>query len=99
MYVCMENFVLYGTRTALTDTNTLCLHAVTGNFYVYVYIQIRVLGRMMMNVTELLFIRTEPDTQIFRVSAVYRTMDLRNDYDKTPVCKNRTGGKELSFNW
>jgi hypothetical protein len=24
-------------------------------------------------------------------------MDLRNDYDKTPVCKNRTGEKELSL--
>jgi hypothetical protein len=52
MYVCMENFVLYGTRTALTDTNTLCLHAVTGNFYVYVYIQIRVVSCTMTNVTE-----------------------------------------------
>ena len=27
----------------------------------------------------------------------FRTMDLRNDYDKTPVCKNRTGEKELSL--
>ena len=67
--------------------------------------------------------RTEPNTQILRVSAVielwrqknvsnfgnkrislnvankrrFRTMDLRNDYDKTPICKNRTGEKELSL--
>jgi hypothetical protein len=85
------------------------LQRAAGDFYVYVYIQIRVLGRIMMNVTGLLFERTEPDTQILRVSAVYRTMeskkkifrfvDLKNAGSKIPVCKNRTGGKELSFNW
>jgi hypothetical protein len=60
------------TCTALSDTHTglVCKRA-AGDFYVYVYIQIRVLGRMVMNVTEFLFVRTEPDTQILRVSAVY----------------------------
>ena len=52
-----------------------------GNFYVYVYIQIRVLGRMMMNVTEFLFVRIEPDTQILRVSAVYRTMETKECFE------------------
>ena len=59
---------MYGT---LRHTHRSWLQRAAGDFYVYVYIQIRVLGRMMMNVTELLFERTEPDTQIFRVSAVY----------------------------
>ena len=80
MYVCKTLYYM-NTRTALTDTNTLCLHTATGSFYVYVQIQIRVLGRMMMNVTELLLERTEPDTQIFRVSAVYRTMGTKECFE------------------
>ena len=67
-----SNYVLYeymyGT---LRHTHRSCLQRAAGDFYVYVYIQIRVLGRMVMNVTEFLFVRTEPDTQILRVSAVY----------------------------
>jgi hypothetical protein len=59
---------MYGTYQ---HTHRFCLHGATGDFYLYVYIQIRVLGRMVMNVTEFLFVRTEPDTQILRVSAVY----------------------------
>jgi len=51
MYVCMENFVLYeymyGT---LRHTHRSWLQRAAGDFYVYVYIQIRVVGRTMMNV-------------------------------------------------
>jgi hypothetical protein len=35
----------------------------------------------MMNVTEFLFVRTEPDTQILRVSAVYRTMETKECFE------------------
>ena len=72
-----SNYVLYeymyGTYR---HTHRSCLQRAAGDFYVYVYIQIRAVGSMMMNVTELLFERTDPDTQIFRVSAVYRTMEI-----------------------
>jgi hypothetical protein len=63
MYVVMENFVLYeDVYGTYRHTNRSCLQRAAGDFYVYVYIQIRALGRMMMNVTEFLFVRTEPDT-------------------------------------
>jgi hypothetical protein len=38
---------MYGTYR---HTHRSCLQRAAGDFYVYVYIQIRVLGRMMMNV-------------------------------------------------
>ena len=52
--VCKENFVLYeylyGT---LRHTHRSCLQRAAGDFYVYVYIQMHVLGRTMMNVIKL----------------------------------------------
>ena len=41
---------MYGTYR---HTNRSCLQRAAGDFYVYVYIQIRALGRIKINVTEL----------------------------------------------
>jgi len=66
---------VYGVRfcTVLHRINSICRQLLR----VRVYTDTRFLGRMMMNVTEFLFVRTEPDTQILRVSAVYRTMETK----------------------
>jgi hypothetical protein len=70
---------VYGVRfcTVLHRINSICRQLLR----VRVYTDTRFLGRMMMNVTEFLFVRTEPDTQILRVSAVYRTMETKECFE------------------
>jgi len=97
-----SNYVLYeymyGT---LRHTHRSCLQRAAGDFYVYVYIQIRAVGRTIKERNLYIYFELWKQKNVSnfgnkRISSnvvnkrIVRTMDLRNDYGKTPVCTNRT---------